>query len=59
MNNNITIANKFADVWGLNYLSPEASITNGMKLAALVTPTDFSVALQLIGVAEGQILFAQ
>lgn len=57
LDNKIAVANKFAVEWGLNYNSPEASITNGMHLAQLVTATDISAALQLIGVVDGQILF--
>ncbi|WMW81005.1 M64 family metallopeptidase [Undibacterium cyanobacteriorum] len=57
LDNKVAVADQFAVQWGLGYASNEASITNGMKLAQLVTPTDVSAALQLIGIAEGQIQF--
>ena len=57
LDNKIAVADKFAVEWGLNYLTPEASITNGIKIASLVTPTDISLAINLIGISEGQIQF--
>lgn len=57
LDNKVAVANQFAVQWGLGYSSNEASILNGMKIAQLVTPTDVSAALQLIGIADGQIQF--
>jgi hypothetical protein len=57
LDNKIVVANKFAVEWGLNYASSEASITSGMHLASLVTPTDVTAALHLIGISDGQIQF--
>lgn len=57
LDNKAELTNKFAVEWGLNYLTETASITNGMKLASLITPTDITVALGLIGIADGQIQF--
>lgn len=58
LDNKITVGNKFAVEWGLGYASAEDAIVKGMQLAALVTPTDSQSAITLIGIAEGQIVFA-
>jgi hypothetical protein len=58
LDNKITVGNKFAVEWGLGYASAEDAIVKGMQLAALVTPTDIQSAITLIGIAEGQIVFA-
>ncbi len=52
LNNKITVGNYFALQQGLNYLSNEDSISKGMAIAAAVTPTDTSAALNLIGVSD-------
>jgi hypothetical protein len=57
LDNKIAVANKFAVQWGLNFLSNEESISKGMLIAQSVTATDTSVAIGLIGIAEGQIVF--
>jgi hypothetical protein len=57
LDNKIAVANKFAVQWGLNFLTPEESISKGMLIAQSVTATDTSVAIGLIGIAEGQIVF--
>lgn len=57
LDNKVIVANQFAVQWGLGYAGSEASITNGMKITQLITATDVSAALQLIGVADGQIQF--
>ncbi len=57
LDNKIKVANAFAVDWGLNYLTPEASITSGMAVAKLVTATDISAALSLIGIPQEQVLF--
>ena len=55
LDNKIYVANTFAIDWGLNYNTPEDSIANGMAIAAAITPTDTSAAIDLIGIAPGQI----
>lgn len=57
LDNKIKVANQFAVEWGLNYLTPEASITNGIAIASAVTATDTAVAIALIGITDGQIQF--
>lgn len=57
LDNKIQVAHKFAVDWGLNYSTPEESILKTMQIASLVTPTDTTAAIQLIGIAEGQIQF--
>ncbi|MBC3881247.1 DUF4214 domain-containing protein [Undibacterium sp. LX40W] len=52
LNNKITVANYFCLQQGLNYLSPELSITKGMAIAAAVTPSDTAAAMTLIGVND-------
>lgn len=58
LDNKITVANLFAVDWGLNYSTPQASITNGMAIAAAVTSTDVNTAIHLIGIHDGQIQLA-
>ena len=58
LDNKIKVANQFAVEWGLNYLTPEASITNGIAIASAVTATDISAAIALVGIYDGQIQFA-
>ena len=56
LDNKITVATKVAVDWGLNYLTADASVTNGMAIAKAVTATDTTAALALIGVSEGSII---
>ncbi|GGC96317.1 M64 family metallopeptidase [Undibacterium terreum] len=58
LDNKVTVADKFAVEWGLGYLTPEASIVNGMAIAGAVTATDIQAAIKLIGIADGQIHLA-
>lgn len=58
LDNKLAVAHQFSVNWGLNYLTPEASITNGIAVASAITATDTSAALKLIGITEGQIDFA-
>jgi hypothetical protein len=51
LDNKITVANQFAVDWGLNYNTPSESITQGMAIAAAVTPTSTTAAIALIGVS--------
>ncbi|WMW79790.1 DUF4214 domain-containing protein [Undibacterium cyanobacteriorum] len=57
LNNKIVVGNYFALQNGINYLSPEDSISKGMSIAAAVTPTDTSAAMQLIGLHDSFNLF--
>jgi hypothetical protein len=50
LDNKIEVANIFAVDYGLSYYTPEESITSGMAIAAAVTDTDITVALELIGI---------
>jgi len=49
LDNKIKVAKTFAIDWGLNYLTAEQNITEGMKIAKAVTATDTAAALALIG----------
>ncbi len=51
LDNKISVANQFAVDWGLNYNTPSESITQGMAIAAAVTPTSTAAAIALIGVS--------
>jgi serralysin len=50
LDNKISVANTAAVTWGVNYNTPEQSITQDMAIAAAVTPTDTQAALKLIGI---------
>ena len=50
LDNKIAVAKSFAIDWGLNYNTANDSISQGMAIAAAVTPTDTSAAIALIGV---------
>lgn len=52
LDNKILVANYFAIQHGLNYNSSEASISNGMAIAAAVTANDISLAIKLIGISD-------
>lgn len=56
LDNKNTVAKKFSIDMGLNYLTPEASITQGMALAKAVTSSDTSAAIALMGVSETDLL---
>ena len=55
LDNKVLVANTFAVEMGLNYNTPEESISQGMQIAAFVTPTNTDVAIALIGVTPEQI----
>nr|WP_246464222.1 DUF4214 domain-containing protein [Undibacterium seohonense] len=55
LDNKIKVANIFAVDAGLNYNSPEQSITQGMAIAKAVSPTDINAAIALIGLAPDQL----
>ena len=56
LDNKITVATKVAIDWGLNYLTADASVTNGMAIAKAVTSTDITAAIALVGVPEGAVV---
>jgi hypothetical protein len=56
LDNKITVAKKFSIDMGLNFNTPEESITKGMAIASAITPTDTSAAVTLIGVTEANLL---
>ncbi len=51
LDNKVAVANYFAVDNGLNYNTAEDSISKGMAIAAAITATDTSAAIQLIGVS--------
>ena len=55
IDNKLTVAKTFAVDWGLNYNTAAESISQGMAIAAAVTPTDTSVAIALIGVTAEEL----
>ena len=55
LDNKITVAKKFSIDMGLNYNTPEESITKGMTIASAITPTDTTAAVTLIGVTEANL----
>lgn len=50
LDNKIAVAQTFAIDWGLNYNTASDSITQGMAIAAAITPTSTAAAISLIGV---------
>ncbi len=50
LDNKIAVADTVAIHWGLNYNTPEISISNGMAIAAAVTPTSTAAAIALVGI---------
>ena len=50
LDNKIAVARQVAVDWGLNYLTPDASVSNGMAVAKAVTPTDTTAAISLVGI---------
>ena len=56
LDNKLAVANTFAVTLGLNYNTPEASISNGMAIAAAVTPTSTDEAIALIGVSPAELI---
>ena len=55
LDNKIIVAKKFSIDMGLNYNTPEESITKGMAIASAITPTDTTTAITLIGVVEANL----
>jgi subtilisin-like proprotein convertase family protein len=52
LTNKSTVANTYAIQQGLSYNTPEENITQGMAMAAAVTPTSTAAAIALIGVSD-------
>lgn len=52
LNNKVAVGKYFAIEQGLNYNTPEDSITNTMKLVALITPTDVAAAKKTLALSE-------
>lgn len=52
LDNKVAVGTYFAIQQGLNYNTPEESITNGMIIAAAVTPTDITAAKNLINMKD-------
>lgn len=50
LDNKVNVANYFAVDNGLNYNTPEDSISKGMAIASAITATDTQSAIQLIGI---------
>lgn len=55
LDNKIVVAKTVAIDWGVNYNTASESISNGMAIAAAVTPTDINGALTLVGVSASDI----
>lgn len=52
LDNKISVATLFSVQQGLNYNTPQESISKGMAIAAAVTPTDINAATLLIGLSD-------
>lgn len=59
LDNKVTIAKYFAVQQGLNYNTPEDSISKGMAIAAAVTATGIANAYEMIGIADTSFNLAQ
>lgn len=55
LDNKVTVGNYFAIEQGLNYLTPEDSISKGIKIAAAVTATDTAASKLLIAMSDKQL----
>jgi Ca2+-binding RTX toxin-like protein len=55
LDNKIAVATTLAVNWGLGYADPNAALSNGMAIAAAITPTDMTAALKLIGISAADI----
>ena len=58
LDNKILVARQVAVDWGLNYLTADASVSNGMAIARAVTSTDTTAALALVGIPNDAVLLA-
>ena len=57
LDNKVEVANLFSVEYGLNNLTSAESISNGMAIAAAITPTDTTAAIELIGIGSTPIEF--
>ena len=57
LDNKVEVANLFSVEYGLNNLTSAESISNGIAIAAAVTPTDTTAAIELIGIGSTPIEF--
>ena len=57
LDNKVEVANLFSVDYGLNNLTSAESISNGIAIAAAVTPTDTTAAIELIGIGSTPIEF--
>jgi serralysin len=55
LDNKLAVAKTFAIDWGLNNNTPAESISQGMAIAAAVTPTGTAAAIALIGVTASEL----
>lgn len=55
LDNKIAVAKKFSIDMGLNYNTPEESISKGMAIASAITSSDTNAAIALIGVPEANL----
>jgi len=55
LENKAEVATQFSVEWGLNYTTPEESISQGMAISAAITPDDITAAIELIGITAGSI----
>ncbi|OWW18991.1 DUF4214 domain-containing protein [Noviherbaspirillum denitrificans] len=55
LDNKAAVADKFAVQYGISFNTAEASISEGMNIAAAVTATDNQKAIQLIGLSDAQL----
>lgn len=56
LDNKAIVAQRVAVDWGLNYATPAQSISEGMRLAAAITPSDTDAALALTGITPDALL---
>lgn len=51
LDNKASVAHQIAVSWGLNYATPDQAISEGMRIAAAITPADTAAAITLVGLA--------
>lgn len=55
LDNKIAVAKQVAVDWGLNFATPEDSVSKGIAIAKAVTPQDTAAAIGLVGIPPGVI----
>lgn len=53
LDNKIAVSRTIAVDWGIGFATPDAAITQGMAIAASVTPNGTAQALTLLGISSG------